>query len=963
MAQSRANDSLNDQHDQKIMALSRLLKALRGTTTPEEAFTLAIDHLHQELDFEVAWVGRYDRPNHRLLTKGCHSPTQMRSIRTVINLTSGDVMEQVVIQLRPLIVADLQTEIRAGEWGTIAKQLALQSAIIFPIKYQEECFGLLVLASTEWGKGASLGERSYLAIVTGELAEALHHFEAEQQRQQAKRPEQPLLALLGSLGALPDIDSQLKEVLREIQRFIAPHRTRVFWFEPRGNYFWQRMPALALRPTAPGADPNAHTSNAPMSNAPMSNAHISVDEVRGLYQALCNQQLVVVGESQGALKAIVSDRLLQHIHAQSLLVAPISHQGDLMGFISVEGNAPRLWKETEKQFMIGAAQLLSLALPGAVSRESSRQIQLDEHLTTGVIQGIHGDVDWHDTLQTCATVLQDRLAIQQFFVLLFNPDRNGYDLCFQSQASRPKAVPLVWPCLDDGDWQMLERSPSPISVDSLAHDLRLTTWRSQLLELGAQSVLVSNVAPGNAPEGLVLICDRISRQWTSTEQSLFEAVSRQIGVILHQWQLQRQLDQQQHIYESIQWGLQALHKGLQPDQLEQVTLQHLMQLLQSSTVLLVSWPAGGHTAAVTQVVSQDTSVRVNADHPIAVSSDAVINWALQTDGMLPLTVDELPPETAAWLAAPAGSRLLITALRTAPSHAVTGVAVAISPAHRQWANHHLIIFKLLISQLAWSRRHLTMSTMLTHQRQELENLNWYKHHRLEDLYRILSKLAQDLDHLRGKESTLGNELQLLHTQLAAVMENAEAVLVGERWQLHNQHQTMPLVSLLNRLIERVNPVLEARQLWFKVHNESNVVLGGDMLKLELILYEVMAAAGNRSPVGGRIDLWCRVINLDWIELSVTDDGDCSHRLIEELNQGHPLDVLAPSPLDGPPGLHLSICKMLVDQLGGEMSFSILDDGRTHSRLLLPLAAYPDQVKPKPQATALPSPELNQPSPT
>jgi hypothetical protein len=180
--------------------------------------------------------------------------------------------------------------------------------------------------------------------------------------------------------------------------------------------------------------------------------------------------------------------------------------------------------------------------------------------------------------------------------------------------------------------------------------------------------------------------------------------------------------------------------------------------------------------------------------------------------------------------------------------------------------HHFTIFKLLTSQLAWSRRHLAMTTMLTQQRQELENLNWYKHHRLEDLYRLLGKLAQDLAHLQAKDTAIAGELQLLHGQITAVMKNSEAVLVGERWQLHRQHQTMPLISLLNRLIERVNPILEARQLWSKVHNESSVVVGGDMLKLELILYEVVAAACNRSPIGGRIDLWCRVLNLDWVEL-------------------------------------------------------------------------------------------------
>jgi GAF domain-containing protein len=334
MAQSHPHESASDRHDQQIMALSRILKALRGSTTVEEAVTLALDHVHQEFAFEVAWAGLYDRINHRLVTKGCR-PGQMRSIRTMINLTPGDVMEQVVVQQRPLIVADLQNEIRAGEWGTIAKQLALQSAIIFPIKRQEVCFGLLVLASPEWGKSASLGERSYLAIVMGELAEALHRFESEQQRQQTKRLEQPLLALIGRLGTLPDVDSQLKEVVRETQRFIAPQCTRVFWFEPKGNYFWQRTPGSTARPAAPEDERSLH---------------IAVDEVRGLYQALSNQQLVVVGESQGALKTIVSDRLMQQLQAQSLMIAPLSRQGDLMGFLSVEGATPRSGKRQKSSF-------------------------------------------------------------------------------------------------------------------------------------------------------------------------------------------------------------------------------------------------------------------------------------------------------------------------------------------------------------------------------------------------------------------------------------------------------------------------------------------------------------------------------------------------------------------------------------------------------------------------------------
>ncbi|TVP70710.1 MAG: GAF domain-containing protein [Leptolyngbya sp. LCM1.Bin17] len=931
MAQSYPTDP---PYDQQMMSLSRILKALRGAITAAEAITLALDHVHQELDFEVAWLGLYDRINHRLLTKGCHSPKQMRSIRTIVNLTPGDVMEQAVVQLRPLIVADLQNEIRAGEWGAIAKQLALQSAIIFPIKRQEVCFGLLLLASPAWGKTASLGERSYLAIVTGGLAEVLHHFEAEQQRQQAKRLEQPLLNLLGKFGQLPDTDSQIRDLVHETQRFIAPTRTRVFWFEPKGNYFWQRWPGHSTAITEAGAK----------------TLRIAVEEVRGLYQALANQQLVVVGESRGAHKAIVPDRLMQQLKAQSLMVAPITRQGDVVGFLAVEGTAPRIWQPGEKQFLLGAAQLLSLAMPLAANQDLVRQVKLDQHLTTGMIQGIYGDVDWHQTLNHCFQVLRDRLGVQQFLVLLFNPDRNGYDLCFQSQASRPRSVPMLWPCLDDVDWQMLERSPAAISIDNLAQDLKLMAWRPYLLDLGTQAVLAGNVAPGNAPEGIVMIGDRISRQWTAEERGLFESMARQIGVILHQWQLQRQLDQQQHIYESLQWGLQALHQGFQPEQLEQTTLRHILQLLQGAMVLLVSWQPGDSVATVSQVINQDSSMEVDPHYPIPVGSDALLNWAMQTDGVLPIQAADLPEQTQAWFQVPASCRLLVAALKTAPIHWVTGVVVAVSPAHRQWGSHHSTIFKLLTGQMAWSRRHLAATNMLTQQRQDLEQLNWYKHHCLDGIYDQLAQISQTLEDLQDRQAPhppdqLGpDQLGPLHSQIQALMTDARQVLDQERWQLQQAYQTTPLISLLNRLMERVKPVFERRQLWSKVHHDSNAILGGDLAKIELMLYDVMTAACDRSPIGGRIDVWCRGLTADWLELSITDDGHCPPGLLEELNQGQPMDVLAPSSLDEPPGLHLAICKGLIDQLGGEISFSTLDDGRTHSRVLLPLATYSEHKK-------------------
>jgi phosphoglycerate-specific signal transduction histidine kinase len=148
-------------------------------------------------------------------------------------------------------------------------------------------------------------------------------------------------------------------------------------------------------------------------------------------------------------------------------------------------------------------------------------------------------------------------------------------------------------------------------------------------------------------------------------------------------------------------------------------------------------------------------------------------------------------------------------------------------------------------------------------------------------------------------------------------------------------------------MEKLDPLLQARQLWSKVHNESSLILGGDMAKLEMIIYDVMAAACHRSPVRGRIDIWCRTVNQDWFELSITDDGQISPDLLDELKRGQPQDLLAPSLLDIPPGLRLSICQGLIRQLGGDITIAVLEDGRTHSRFLLPRATHLDSHKASP----------------
>ena len=910
-------------YEKQMVSLGRILQSLQDAQNSNEAVQVALDHVKAEFDFEVIWIGLYDRVRHRLNTKGFQCPRGGRLVRTHLLLTPGDVLEQVVIQQRPLIVADLQSEPRAGEWRPLAKQMKIQSAVLFPIRRQNTCFGILLLGSTRWGLTPSAGERAHLSVVMGFLAESLHQYEVEQQRLQIKQPDKPLFKLLESLSNQTGLDNRLQSIISETQNFIRPTLTRIFWFEPQGSYFWQRC--CSRKPAN-----TRGTQSAPL--------QIPVEEVRGFFKALSNDQLIVLGEAQSSLKVTVTDRMLQLLKANSLIAAPILAQGAVRGFLTVEGDSPRMWHEVEKRFLQGASRLVGLASPLAEAEDIVSEMQLNQELTAGIVQGIYRDADWRRVLQRCSEQICERLSAQQFLVLLFDHDLGGYELCFHSQKGKNRGAPLTWPALDDVDWQMLKRASGAVAIEDMGYDLKLMAWRSHLQSLEAQALLSCNVAPGSAPEGVVIVADHNSRHWKPLETALIETVSRQIGLILHQWQLQRQMNQQEHIYESIQWGLHTLQKTFKLDELERSATEHIAKRLQAPLVALVVWPVGQEKAQISQVRIQESSFWADIEKIIPVHLDAIINWALQTDGILPLSLEDLPDVSRQWISGPADSRLMITALRTAPHHAPAGVLVVMAPPERRWTEYHMQVLALMANQLAWSRRHLNLVELLANQQEQLKQINWYKQQQFQETHRFLSKQVGRLSELSARDaSTKGQRYQEIVHQLESLLQSLAFSLQAEQWQLVEQYHTAPLVSLLNRLLERANPLIQQQQLWTKVHNETNLSVGGDIAKVEFILYELMVSACSRSQTGGQIDIWCRQLDRDWIEISITDNGQMQPQLIEELSKGRPDDWLAPSTLTDPPGLHFAICTTLMARLGGELTLSRLEDNRNLSRILLPIA--------------------------
>jgi len=56
-AQNPQAASVEMMPEDTLVALSRLLKALRACQTAQEAMTLVLDDVHQTFEFEVAWLG------------------------------------------------------------------------------------------------------------------------------------------------------------------------------------------------------------------------------------------------------------------------------------------------------------------------------------------------------------------------------------------------------------------------------------------------------------------------------------------------------------------------------------------------------------------------------------------------------------------------------------------------------------------------------------------------------------------------------------------------------------------------------------------------------------------------------------------------------------------------------------------------------------------------------------------
>ncbi len=954
-------DAYTTTSENPLISLSHTLQTLRDQESIEALVSTTLDYLRREFNYALLWVGVYDRLTHRLQGVSGQLEEGPANLPQQFALSPGDIMEQTVIQQSPVQVADLREESRGGQWQTLASRYGIQGTTVFPLCHRHLCFGVVMLGSSLWGDFPSTEERSVLSMLFGELAMGFHQADLDQQRQRLKRPHEPLLEMMSQLPESQSLDARLMTIVATTQQFLMPARTHIYWYDGERALFWLRSREQGSsyrrhRPTGGSTSRNGSRYQ--------ETEEIPLAEFSGFHKTLCENRLVAIGEAYSSLKADATSRLMAQIGARSLLAAPILSKGQLLGFLSVEGTEARIWREEEKDYIRGAAQLVAIATPLSHLQERMAEIEQDRDLTLALPEET-------TSLETYSQRLSQRLKGAPVLVFSADSQTNQIELISVYPVSSGWQAGESFPSLSFVDWQLLQHSEGAIALQlgedfsetstRGGGDMRLTSWQPLFIEAGVRSPLIANTEPGQLPKSFVVIAEPSERMWTTSERELVTLASRQVGQILRSQAIQQNSQQNQRMVKGIRHSLDCLANAETWQAAEASHIQYLAEMLESPFVGLVTWEPGLKTGILSTLVEQE-AYGIVPGQEINVKKERLLQKVLSRSGVFgPVPVNRLPPVSQAWLGPLQGLVLRAIALQTFATSKGTGVILVADSPQREWTERQVEVLELLAGQLAWGRRAVLLEKRLNRYRDRLDPLNWYKQHRLEELYRSigldikqltqLTDLTGGVANLEEDDSRARSVQQVRHQELlrhlSDSLNGAIHLLKYEQWRLQLKPEPISIVRLFSRVLERVEPATAKRQIWMQVHRDENVSLYADSAKFELVFVEVLLAACRRSPVGGRIDIWYRPVTAEgeagteFVELSVTDSGEVSPRILGAFQPAilsaprDKRDALAASPLDRPPGLELIIFERLMRQMGGDFLIEKIEDGRIVSRLLVP----------------------------
>jgi GAF domain-containing protein len=904
-------------HGQRLVALQAVLEQLRLQEQVEPLVSTALDFIQAVFEYPLVWIATCQPGQRELqgILGAMPNTEKVTWARQELKVLPGDHFDQVLLTGQPAVVANLQTDQRAGQWQAVAQRTNIEGALIYPFRHQQQSYGLMILGSHHWGGNPRPEDMTHLSILSSALGAALHTLQPQQQS--SEQFYQSLQVALSELTLLTGIDERLAVVMRHLHQTLMPTQTSFYGLDTQNQCFWQRL--------LHQGDQKRHARGKKVEPI-----EVPISEIQPFYQALSKGQVVAVSEIQGAVQTQAPTRLMHRLNRRSLLCAPIICHQQLCGFLAVEGADPRVWHDQEKYLIQAFAQLAALATPTAIDDE--RPIADDSGLAVPILQAALQSDHWPLTQQK----IMERVCLQlqaQWMVVLQHDLSTG---CFWivNQIHTPQLQPTTapFPPLSEIDRNMIRRSQGAIAIHHLNDDLRLLTWRPIIDDLGIQSLLVSTTT--DQPTDQIILLGRIKpHPWTAAESDLIQCVGQALKAGRQRSQLQVEHQQQQALQAAIEHSLALQAQAPDPDSLFSEALQSLLDVLPAPAATILLWNAENDQ----RVACTDSAPSFILSAPLDPEQDPLLQHLAALDAphiaeerlhnILRLSASELAPETHQWLSGQKLGQVLAMPLRAIGSNESIGAIIFCDRAERIWEPLLVSAAALLVRHLAERYRSMVALEYYQQQQASLDCLNWYKMRQVEQHCHTL------LEQHKALQEDVGSPLTPLANSQAAI-QHIEQLLQTEGWQLQLDGASLPVAKLLRQSLARIETLANQRQLWTQVHNlTSNSTATGVHPKVGMVLYELLLAACYRSQAGQRIDIWCRLANPQWLELSITDQGRINPQLIADLAHQ---DTVPPSTLDSPPGRHLRACQTLMQKLGGRFELTQLEDGRVLSRLMLPL---------------------------
>jgi GAF domain-containing protein len=911
---------------------------------------VALHFLRECFQFDLIWIAQYETQYQVLSGIDGILPNTERDqgiLRQKQQILPGDLFDQVLLTGAPTEITDLKQEQRAGNWQAIANRQNIQGTVLLPIRYRHQSLGVVMVGTTLWGGHPRAEEMIELKMFAGALGSELARLAHPSSALSAK-PSQLSIGKMSQILAATTFDERLKLVLEQAHEILQPSRSCLYWIDAEHQVC--RLQDIYTGPQLK----RAGTKSPPQ-------VEMALQSVASFYQSSLQNQLVAISDVQGMLNSNQAPtRLMTLTRSRAWLSAPITDRGRLVAVLAAETNEPRLWSDTDKQSIQLLAQLMG---QGNQDRSTDPVMgQSEPSGLTGVLntlrESYQNSEQWDKALQHCLELLGLQFAVRWAAIITHDSEDRDFRCRAQFFHKKKQPFPDRLPALSEVDRKMLGRMSDAISVQSLEQDLRLMSWRQPLADRGIQSLILLKLGSDLKPDSFLSIATDLPRTWTPEEIGAATHVAEPLGQALHQREQWLNDTVQVKFMHRLNQGLQTIQQTLPGDTLFSVTAQVLHQLLEVECVAILRWLPDRPEATIAALIN-DSKFHINPDVPIEWETDSFLQKMLfqatdeASNSALPHlfaergSLEALAAQNSGWLTGMGRVDILGVPLQMYPDDPCLGMVLILDSRRQHWSTLQREGIQLLTRELTLHHRSDFLLTRLTQKKEALECLNWYKQRNLESLSRLWTEQMSKFQNLlasevgaagtasgqsgaRGRNRNPAGDLYQAFSQL-------ETILKTEMWELQLEPETISIATLLRRSLERIEEVTRVRQLWAQVHNLTpSVSLQISGQKLELMLVELLLAACYRSKVGDRIDIWCRALPEQWVEISITDNGRLNPQLINAIQQPAAQRSLDTSVLESLPGLHFKVCQSLIERLGGQIELAQLEDGRSLSRLILPL---------------------------